>query len=331
MNAREIKRQIGALRDKALYGIRDQRLKVASEAARVGWIAEAVQELRPLPEPKNVTAEVHTLCGEDQANMGIWASWSVMRYLSDARFVVHSDGTLSQRTIDLWQRLVPGTRVFSRDAGLAALETRLANFPHVLNWTRDYHFGAKLGGIHALAKAPQILDMDTDVLVLSDPRVLRECLETPDWSMAWNREKKSHYAYPEALFRKHLGDRIGSFPEGLNGGFMLTRRLSDEDWALIDDVIAALEKDPHMDPLRYWMHQTLFAVLASSYGDGARALPKEYEIHYGATRPDSAVRHYVGNPGVRPRFFTEGIPVVIRDARSQGQLPLDFFRNEVPD
>jgi hypothetical protein len=148
--------------------------------------------------------------------------------------------------------------------------------------------------------------------------------------MAWNRDLQQCLAYPESMLRQLIDTPLGAFPDRLNGGFMVLDRLEPADWNLFEEVIGALQDDPRTDPLRYWMHQTLFAILSATKV-GADRLPERYDIHMGPTRTDAAVRHYVGHASVRPRFFTEGVPAVIRDARARGQLPQDFYRDVLPD
>jgi hypothetical protein len=47
-------------------------------------------------------------------------------------------------------------------------------------------------------------------------------------------------------------------------------------------------------------------------------------------KPGAVMRHYVGTPRVRPRFFADGIPAVIRSARALGHVPADFAADAVP-
>jgi hypothetical protein len=105
---------------------------------------------------------------------------------------------------------------------------------------------------------------------------------------------------------------------------MASYRFEDDDWALFDELIARLRADTRTDALRYWVHQTLIAGLASTLGGAASGLPAAYDVHQGPTRPDAIMRHYVGNPGIRPRFFTEGIPIVVQSAAEAGQLPAKY-------
>jgi hypothetical protein len=306
-------------------------MQAQAAAMRADWIEAATDALLPLPPPHSVTAEVRTMCGEAQSLMGIWASYSLMRFLPEARLVVHSDGTLTRATVERWSRVVPGLRIVSREEGAQSAATRLAGFPRVLDWSSSYHFGAKLGPFYSVGATERLIDMDTDTLTLSEPAEMLACLGSDRCKLAWNRDEKSYYAYPAALLQDVLGERIGPLPECLNGGYMVSFKLGDPEWGFLDAVIAALEADPRTDPLRYWMHQTLFALLASTMGEAARALPPGYGVHKGPTRPDTVMRHYVGNPGIRPRFFVEGVPAVVRDARRRGQLPAGFFAAEVPE
>lgn len=331
MTLREIRRRLGAFRHQVLHGRRDRRLQAQAEAMQKDWVGDAAAALPALPEPVEVLAEIHMLCGEKQAPMGLWASWGLMRFLPETRFVLHSDGSITPQTAARWQAMLPGMRLISQAEGLVAVSDRLAEFPHVVNWTQTYHFGFKLGGLHSQVEAPKVVDLDSDVLTLSDPTAFRALIRESAPSMAWNRDHRYSYAYPEALLKEIFGDRIGTLPDRLNGGFFLTNRLDKADWAFINDALEALDRDPRTNPLRYWMHQTLFALLASTRGDNAGPLPDAYEIYMGQTRPDTVVRHYVGNASVRPRFFTEGVPAMIRDARKRGQLPGDFCISQVPD
>jgi hypothetical protein len=171
------------------------------------------------------------MCGEGQALMGIWASYSLMRFLADARLVVHSDGTLTRATVERWSRAVPGLRIVTRDEGARATAARLAGFPKVLDWSTTYHFGAKLGPFYSVGATERLIDMDTDTLTLAEPAEVLACLGSERWRLAWNRDEKSHYAYPAALLQDVLGERIGPLPECLNGGYMVAFKLGDPNGA----------------------------------------------------------------------------------------------------
>jgi hypothetical protein len=328
---RELRRWGGRVRDSLLYGRRNRRLAAEAAAMRGGWIEAAADALPPLPDAGPATVEVHTMCGTGQVLMGIWSSYSLMRFLPGARLVVHDDGTLARADVERWRRAIPGLAVIAPEAARAATAAHLARFPHVRDWSLAYHFGPKLGGFQAALRSDRLIDADTDTLTLAAPTAALDCLDAPGLRLAWNRDSRSHYAYPERMLREILGDALpGPLPEALNGGFMVMDRLAEADWATTEAALVRFAADPRADPLRYWMHQTLIAILAARLGDAARPLPEAYEVHHGPTRPDAAMRHYVGNPGVRPRFFTEGVPAMIRNARALGQLPARFALDAVP-
>lgn len=320
------KKRLARLRDALIHGPRDRRLAAQAARLRADWIDAAARRLPPLREaPPAPQIEVHSFSGEDQAVMGLFASWSLMRFLPEARFVLHSDGSLTSGTIAVWTAMLPGMRVIDPAAGAAAMAEQLADMPHVRRWCREYHFGPKLGSVHCLAEAPRIVEMDTDVLILSDPVALRAACGAPAQGMTWNLGHQYAYPYPEPLLAEVLGDLIGPLPDRLNGGFLLAPRNGPADWALLEEILARLWADPRTDPLRYWMQQTLVACLASRMPAGAaRPLPAGYDIYMGPTRPGTVARHFVGTPGVRPRFYTEGVLQLIADAVARGQLPAEF-------
>lgn len=304
---------------------RDKRLAAAARAVRETWADAALDRLPPLPDMAgDARFEFHTTSGEDQAAMGIWSSWSLLRFFPEARLVVHSDGDLTSETAARWRRVVPGARFIARQEDLAAMQARLAGFPHVLEWCRRYHFGSKLGGVFSTAQAQKVVDFDTDTLTLREPVALRRFLDTPDWRLAWNRDHAECYAYPAQILRAALDDPGAALLGRFNGGFMASVRLEDAEWAFLDRTIVRLSVHPGIDPLRTWMHQTLWAILGARFGAGAQALPPDFDIYFGPTRPGTTMRHFVGAPETRPRFFTEGLPILLGDARARGQVPANF-------
>ncbi|PZQ94877.1 MAG: hypothetical protein DI533_21075 [Cereibacter sphaeroides] len=319
-----LRRNLVLARGRLFYEARDRRLAEKAARLRREWMDTTARRLPALAaaaaEPE---LELHTMCGEGQAAMGFWSIWSTLRFFPGARLVVHSDGTLSPATIADWQRMAPGTRFVSKEESLAAMDKRFADFPLIRAWSRDYHFGLKIGGTYGTAAAPMILEIDTDTLTLGDPTALRAFLQDPAARLAWNQDLKPSYAYPSALLREIVPGP--PLPARLNGGYMILRNPGDADWRVAEEALDRLGRDPRTDPLRYWMHQTLWALIAAHMGAGARPLPHDYDVYDGPTRPGSVMRHYVGSPGVRPRFFTEGVDMLIRDAAGRGQLPAGFM------
>lgn len=324
----KLRKRAGAWRSALVDGPTNRRLAEQAQRQRAAWIDAAAWDLPPLQPapaaPADVAVEVHSLCGEAQVSMGLWASWSLLRFLPDARFVLHSDGSLTPDTITRWRTILPGMRVLDRPESLATMERELADFPRVLAWSRAYHFGFKLGGVQCSVAAPKLIELDTDVIVLRRPDALRAAVDDPTCTLSWNVGQQYSYGYPEALLHEVLGPLLKRLPERLNGGLVVGTPLDRGDWAHLEACLERLDADPRIDPLRYWMQQTLAAFVADRRGAGARPLPRGYTIYSGPMRADTVTRHFVGNPGVRPRFFTEGVPALIADAKARGQLPADF-------
>jgi hypothetical protein len=319
-----IRKVAGRLRDQSLHGRRFAELARKSQAARQGWIAAAALSLPPLPRVSAPKSEAHILCSTDHHEMGIWAAWSLLRYLPQTRLVLHLDGAIPAGAAQQWSRLFPDARILTRRESLVLVDGRLANFGAVRRWTAAYYCGLKLGGFHAAALTDRLIELDADTLVLRQPHVLLQWLDQDAVRMRWNRDHRQCYAYPWRLVRDVVGNSVGPPPELLNGGFILAQRMGDTDWAFLEDVLARFDADPRTDPLRYWMHQTIAAIFASTLGDAAHALPADYAVSKGATLADTTMRHFAGHPDMRPRFFTEGVGLVIQDAIVQGHLPADF-------
>jgi hypothetical protein len=315
---RSLRRSLARTRDHLLYGRRNQRLAETAEQLRAEELDALAYNLPRLTEaaPKP-QLELHMMCGEQQATMGLWSSWSALRFFPGARLVIHSDGSLSANTITAWRQIAPGTRIVSKEESLSAMQRRFGAFPRLCDWSRSYHFGFKIGGIHSVAEAEVLLELDSDTLTLRKPDALLDFLNSPEKRLAWNEDIKTCYAYSEDIMRENLGTSMGALPKRLNGGYMMVRKPDDTDWGFLETSLEKLSRDPRVDVLRFWMHQTLWALLASRMGSAAGPLPPTYAVHDGPTRAGTVMRHYVGAPGIRPRFFTEGVPTLIKNADLQ--------------
>src|SRR6476660_3742428 len=71
----------------------------------------AIESLPTLPWSSQSEVDVCMLCGHKQLDMGIAASWSLLRFAPDWRLVVFSDGTLSQDDERKWRSIIRSLRV----------------------------------------------------------------------------------------------------------------------------------------------------------------------------------------------------------------------------
>lgn len=325
-----IRKSLGAMRQELFYGRDNRRIAQAARAAQAGWSEVARLQLPPLPpRPEAPVFEVHCVSGEKQMPMTGWCCWSLMRFLPEAQLVLHDDGSLSPESRTEMRRAVPGLRLVDPQQRLSAARERFGDLPRLMHWLETYHFGFKFM-MQATAGTSRIIDLDSDVLTFREPAVLRQWAGDPSVSMAWNLDMHYSYAYPEALLKEILGDLVGPLPYRLNGGLGLFGVFTPEEWQRLEVILERFEADSRTDPLRYWMHQTLQACVASRRAPAGRPLPAEHDIYLGPTRPQSVMRHFVGHPRARPRFFTEGVPRVVAEARASGLLPGDFAADHVP-
>jgi hypothetical protein len=105
--------------------------------------------------------------------------------------------------------------------------------------------------------------------------------------------------------------------ERVNSGLLLARRWSVEDLEFFEAILGKLQ-DASLPIFHHWAEQSLYAISASRHKD-ARVLSNKYSVYFGKTRPDLTIRHYVGVIKVRPRFFVEGIPMLLGQIDKAGK------------
>jgi hypothetical protein len=247
------------------------------------------------------------LCGHRDADMGIWASWSIMRFLNGlARLYVHSDGTLTQEDELFWRgtvgnlELVVINRQESDSRVAHALASRAARLYawRCLNWA-----SAQLVDVHFFGDAPTMLVLDSDVLTFSYPQEVVDALAARNHRFVWCMDICDAYSATPAVLHDVTGVHV---PHRLCAGFLVTPRLSVEDFLMLDQQIKKIEEDPRIQVGHFWSCQTYYALIASEF-PGSGAFSKAYSISDGKTRPEQVVRHYVGVPKIRFRYFSEGL------------------------
>ena len=309
MNATELRRAVGRLKchliDELPYSRQVERMPGIRDHLRA-----SLSDLPPIPAPREPIYEIHMLCGHRDADMGIWASWSLMRFLEDrAELFVHSDGSLTEEDEDAWAAVIPGLKVIHRAAADAKLERVLGHTKHLHAWRSVYKTSPQLIDAHLFGTAPVRLVMDSDVLVFHEPTELMAALRKPVFT--WCNDLRNAYSAPPELFAEVTGLRL---PDRFNCGFLGTPRLTLEDFEKLDGLMDRIHLDGRIQLTRYWACQTYYALL-STFVPGSAALPARYDTTGGRTPDACVVRHYVGIPKVRFRYFTEGIPRLLQQVR----------------
>jgi len=265
-------------------------------------------ELPPIPPTTFPKVEIHMLCGKDYLDMGIWASWSILHFLENALLYVHSDGTLED--IAAWQKVVPEMVLVSKDESNEKASKEISSrFPLLYRWRCHDWCGPHVVDMHLFGKSNKLIVMDVDVLCFRKPVALQDSLALDGPVYRWNRDVRSCYSADIGVLNSITSLKL---PEALNAGFQLTPRFASTEFEHLEQMIRLLQADGRIDTNHLWSSQTYCAMCAARC-PRAKPLPENYAVVLGQTSEDTVLRHYVGVPAIRPRYFTEGIPKLLRD------------------
>jgi hypothetical protein len=305
----KLKKMVGKLKYKVLecwpYALKQHKASKLREQFR-----PMVFELPAIHSTEPPEAEIHMLCGKEQLDMGIWASWSLLRYLENAVLYVHSDGTLDERDMDLWRKIIASVVIVSKHEADVRAESAISEkYALLYAWRYNNWASAQLIDVHLFGKSARLIVMDSDVLCFKDPIELRYQLTVSEPAFHWNRDARSCYSASIGVLNSITGLK---FPEALNAGFLLTPRFEKADFDYLERMITLINTKSDVDVTHFWSCQTYYAMCAARF-PGSRPLPDSYAVTLGRTSGNTVVRHYVGIPRVRPRYFTEGIPNLLAD------------------
>lgn len=272
-------------------------------------IRSEILALPPLAAGPGDPVEIHMLCGKAHFDMGVIASWSLMRYLPAATLYVHSDGTLGHAQIESWRAVIENVQLVPKPEADELVKDRIAaDFPLLWQWRERNWAAYQVTDYSLFGTTPTLISLDSDVLCLADPTFLRQHLDTTE--LLWNEDVRTCYS----------GDPVAlsaatdlNLPLKLNCGFLLMPRLTTADFAALEAALVKLTALDWFDSNHPYSSQAYLAIIAAAQGRGG-ALPEQYRVYHGRTRPGTIVRHYVGVPSIRSRFFGEGVPLVLAQA-----------------
>jgi hypothetical protein len=271
-----------------------------------------IEKLPALPEYRENRYEIHMLCGHRDVDMGIWASWSILRFLDGfGKLYVHSDGTLTDMDALLWRKVVGGMVVVDRTESDQKIKKELSSRTKILlPWRFSNWASAQLVDVHYFGNSPTLLIMDSDVLTFSRPQEVMDALTAVDPSFAWCRDLRNSYSYTPEVIYEITGVRV---PRRLCAGFLVSPRLTTEDFIQLDHQMQQIEKTPDVSVGMNdsWACQTYYALIASRFSN-SKILSTQYSNITGRVGDQQVLRHYVGIPMVRFRYFTEGLPRILR-------------------
>jgi len=304
----KIRQSVGMLKYKVLdcWPYKFKEIRAAKLREQLRQRAIKLPQVATVTHPK---VEIHMLCGEKQLDMGIWASWSLLRFFNNAVLYVHSDGTLEE-DVGAWREVVPGMVLVSKAESNERAATEISSrYPLLYKWRCRDWCGPQVVDSHLFGESDRLIVMDADVLCFRKPVELRDSLSLEKRVYRWNRDVRSCYSASIDVLNSITGLKL---PDAFNAGFQLTPRFGSEEFEHLERMIGLLQDDGRVDINHLWSSQTYCAMCAARWPD-SQALPDSYAVTFGWTPDDAVVRHYVGVPRVRPRYFVEGIPKLLRD------------------
>lgn len=276
----------------------------------------AIGQLAPIECVREAEFHVRMLCGHRDADMGIFASWSMARFLAPCAVTVLSDGTLTAEDKAAWSRVLPGMRFVEVEEADELVANRVkTTYPNVWKLRNALFWGRKLIDVHCLDPAPKMILMDSDVLCFRRPDELLNIARNSTYPYAWANDMM--YAYPATpeILHEIFGFEV---PPRINAGFLLLPNWSDSGFGgfeLLEHLIGQILKDGRIPLDHVFIEQMLYAACSTQSPD-ARVLSDDYAIRRGKTYPDEVLRHYVGARLIRPRYFLEGVPMLCKQIGS---------------
>lgn len=260
--------------------------------------------LPPLSLAGGGEVEVHMLCHAAGVDMGLWASWSFLRFLPAASFYLHGDATLTKPDVMLWESKIGGMKVVLDDEAAGVAEEALRDFPRLGEFRAKHVLARKLIDFHLYGNASHLLLLDSDILCFGVPTQLLSLLSTTATGLIrWNEDIRSSYSCSTQVASAILGT---TFPERMNSGLVVMRRLGVRDFAQLEGWLSQLIDTHGVRITHPWLEQTLYACLAATW-DGSGPLDEPYSMSGGSLRQGQVTRHYPGNAMIRPKFWTEGV------------------------
>jgi hypothetical protein len=308
---RKLRKKLGAIKCKVVdqWPYRGRMRAIPEIRAKYRPLLE---KLPPLPPFRGCLYELHMLCGHRDLDMGVWASWSIMRFLDGrARLYVHSDGTLTAEDEAFWKRIIGEVVVINRATSDAVVEKALAaQTVHLYPWRCSNWASAQLVDVHFFGETPTLLIFDSDVLTFSKPEEIAAALTAEKPAFGWCRDLREAYSAPPEVLREVTGREM---PSRLCAGFLVSPRLGMEDFLRLDEDMKKIDADPRISVGHFWSCQTYYGLVASCY-PGSAPFSEIYSNTDTRTSPDQVLRHYVGIPKVRFRYYTEGLARIAAEA-----------------
>lgn len=272
------------------YGYHFARAKGTATRAFYRALLPAIARAKIGP-PRKFPLEVFAYSGEAALPEQVASIRSFLRWVGrPPRFTIVSDGTYSNRSIELLRRLDPVVSISS------ASEWVPANLPEkIYPYLKTHPTGRQLALIMSLPKTNPVLYLDSDILFFAGAQSLHEYIEA-----------RHVPAFYQSDCRFSGDARLLHSPEEenepANTGFLLL--FQPLDWSLSVARFLELQGEPNFFTNQTMTHLTMHANGAQPFDPRTFVLQLDDQFVYPDryANPGIAMRHYV-NP-VRHKFWT---------------------------
>ena len=251
----------------------------------------------PRPTGETSSVGVHMLLCERGWAMNILAMWQFEKHTGRPwKFTLHDDGTLTSASADKIRTRFPDCRIIFAVQSDPVMKASLEKFPRLRDMREKLVLGRKLLDPFHYAEGPRFIGLDSDLLFYRRPPEVLDWVDSGSDDCWFNQDNGEVYSVPRAAIEESFAVKL--WPSVNSGLGLIPSRIMNH--ALCEEFLIRLSGHTKK---AHFHEQTLYALLASSYGKGG-LLPSAYRILWDHKKPADAIScHYVGESKWHTLYF----------------------------
>jgi hypothetical protein len=257
------------------------------------------------PARRQEDLAVHMLVSSRTLHAGLLAAAGLELHTGRRwEFCFHDDGSVTAPQQEAIAATFADARFIPRAAADATAARDLAGHPRCLANRQTHNLFLKFFDTLTHLSTLRFLVLDSDVIFFRRPQEILDWADSGSRVCRYNEDTREKFCSPRADIEAALPVTL---PPRFNSGLVLMPRDAMNP-GLAGRLLEALEGKAHAPQ---FFEQTLYALMASCNPDGARPLPRTYNISWGYLRGRGSVcRHYVGK-FKDDLLYIEGAPMLL--------------------